>query len=330
MQVSRYPILAAWFAGALTCNPLPGATTPAGGSVSVTQAPCGDHALPDAVPLGETVTFGDFVGALTEPIARLDRGAMRPDYLELAARRGWDPDTDGLFDDYVRVRTLFEATRDGGYWRLRWAITDREPSSSRIWQAWRNLPLREAFGHASATAECDELSALFALLARRVGVRSVGLFYPTWNHTIAAWAPHQLPRGRSRLVLVPTTQIFLGCADGLDTTSFRTALTSIGQYPRWDVRDTTPLPPSVARFLLEEVRVYGGTSSALQALLRARRALAFGSSMGACPEYRAELARTLGTRLGCADRAALRHFAERELDRASASAEQVLEMLGAP
>ena len=158
----------------------------------------------------------------------------------------------------------------------------------------------------------------------------MGLFYPTWNHTIAAWAPHQLPRGKSRLVLLPTTQIFLGCTDGLDTTSFRTTLTSIGQYPRWDVRDTTSLPPPVARFLLEEVRVYGGASAALQALLRARRALAFGSSMAACPEYRAELASTLGPRLGCADRAALRHFAERELERPSASAEQVLEMLGAP
>jgi hypothetical protein len=282
------------------------------------------------VPLGETVTFGDFVRALSQQIAGLDPGAVRPEYLELVGRRGWDPNTDGLFQDYVRVRTLFEATRDGGYWRLRWAITDREPSSSQIWRTWREQPMLEAFGHPSATAECDELSALFALLARRVGVRSVGLFYPTWNHTIAAWAPHQLPRGKSRLVLIPTTQIFLGCADGLDTTSFRTRLTSIGEYPRWDLRDTTPIPSSVARFLLEEVRIYGGTSPELQALLRARRALVFGSSMGACREYRAGLAKTLGSRLSCADRAALGHFARRELNRPSARVDQLLEMLAAP
>jgi hypothetical protein len=282
------------------------------------------------VPLGETVTFGDFVSALSQQIAGLDPSAIRPEYLELARRRGWDPNTDGLFEDYVRVRTLFEATRDGGYWRLRWAITDREPSSSQIWRTWREEPVLEAFGHPSAAAECDELSALFALLARRVGVRSVGLFYPTWNHTIAAWAPHQLPRGKSRLVLVPTTQIFLGCADGLDTTSFRTTLTSIGEYPRWDLRDTTRIPSSVARFLLEEVRIYGGASPGLQALLRARRALAFGSSMGACREYRVGLAKTLESRLSCADRAALGHFARRELRRPSARADQLLEMLAAP
>jgi hypothetical protein len=339
-------VLAACLAGPVACSPTarpPAAARPITAQAPVATAPprqaasrdapgtpaC-DYKPPALVPLGETVTFGDFVAALARQIAGTDPSAIRPEFLEMAARRAWDPDKAGLFEDYVRVRTLFEAARDGGYWRLRWAITDREPSSAEIWRAWQKEPVVEAFGSPSATAECDELSALYSLLARRLGVKSVGLFYPTWNHTIAAWAPHQLSRGKSRVVLIPTTQIFLGCSEGLDTTSFRTSLTSIGEYPRWDVRDSTVIPRDRARFLLDQVRVYGPTSPDLQALLRATRARAFGSSGARCPDYRTELANRLRSRLTCADRFALAYFAERELGRHAVDAGKLVDALAAP
>jgi hypothetical protein len=78
------------------------------------------------------------------------------------------------YSDFVLIRLLFEATRDAGFWNLHWAITDQPPNSDRIWKQWKAIH-RPSVSAPTATAECDELSALHAFLVERAGVKSVGL-----------------------------------------------------------------------------------------------------------------------------------------------------------
>jgi hypothetical protein len=51
---------------------------------------------------------------------------------------------------------------------LHWVISDR------IWQRWKGVKKPSAL-ESTAAAECEELSALYAFLAERAGVKSVGL-----------------------------------------------------------------------------------------------------------------------------------------------------------
>src|SRR5262249_6220507 len=155
-------------------------------------------------------TFGEFWSALARQIDALDGSALRPELTAFATRHDVDPETPGLWQDFRRLWTAFETTRDGGFWRLRWQVTDQEPSSVQIWRAWQRSTPQQAFAAASAVAECDEITALLSVAARHLGVRGVGLFYPTWNHVIAGWAPSGF--ASREVVLLPTTQIFQSCA----------------------------------------------------------------------------------------------------------------------
>lgn len=227
--------------------------------------------------------------------------------------------------DYVRVRTLFEMTRDGGPWRVRWAITNEEPSAKEIWAAWRKAPPAIASAAPSVTAECDEISALFAGLARRAGVRGVGLFWPTKDHTIAAWEPAPGVR-----VLVPTTQIYAGCDATFDRTPFRpTVQRTVFEFPERDVPDATSLPTDLASFLLDQVSHYAAASLDVLAAIRLHRAIALRSSVGPSCEPRVkELSKALRARsLGAADRRALVRYGVTELSLAGASPEDVLDRL---
>ena len=209
-------------------------------------------------------------------------------------------------------------------------ITDQEPSSAKIWKDWRRSPPQSAFAAPSAVAECDEISALFSVTARRLGVRGVGLFYPTWNHVIAGWTPAALTeRSGARVVLIPTTQIFQGCEATFDQTSFA-APKRVYEYPRYDVRDSTEIPTELAAFLLEQVRAYGEASPTLLALIRAKRAALIQSSLGNCDDYRKKLAAELAGGLGCADQRALQHLATEELQDPSLRSDAVLSWLAGP
>ena len=88
------------------------------------------------------------------------------------------------YSDYVLIRMYFEAARDAGLWNLRWAVTDKPPNSDNSWRQWQNVH-RPSVVLPAATAECGELSALFASLVGRSGVKSVGLLWPYPNHTVA-------------------------------------------------------------------------------------------------------------------------------------------------
>jgi hypothetical protein len=171
-----------------------------------------------------------------------------------------------LYDDFVLVRLLFEATRDAGLWGLGWTITDREPESDAVWRQWQSF---RRFDPATPTAyaECDELSALFAFLGRGAGVRGIGLLWPASNHTVAVWAVPNKPAPVR--IVVPTTQIFLGPADMLGTRRFDPwRQKSIFEYSRKDVPATHTLPAPLFDLFLRQVDRYAGATDATLQNLR--------------------------------------------------------------
>ncbi|HEU4537465.1 MAG TPA: hypothetical protein VFS00_25275 [Polyangiaceae bacterium] len=203
------------------------------------------------LPPGDRVRLADLTTALEQIAVALEREpSVRADFEALRRAHALADDA-SLYRDYVRVRLVFESARDGGLWQLRWAITDREANSDAIWSQWARLG---AWGgeadRPTATAECDELSALFAFLTRRLGVARVGLFWPTSNHTVAVWTARGEDGKPVRLV-VPTSQIFLGEADSLGTSGFDPRRQKIiYDYGRKDARDDDAIPAALARFFV--------------------------------------------------------------------------------
>jgi hypothetical protein len=174
---------------------------------------------------------------------------------------------------FSRVRLAFEATRDGGLWGLRWNITDQMPRSDEIWRHWRTDVATDAAGAAlgaeamTAEAECDELSALFAVIARDLGVDGfVGLHWPYWNHTVAVWQIDDAQGAPVRIV-VPTSQVFLSREATLGTKELATRRV-VFPYVRVDVKADTPLPGPLARFLLGRLALLGAEDSSV---LQSRR-----------------------------------------------------------
>jgi len=163
------------------------------------------------------------------------------------------------YSDFVIVRLLYEATRDAGFWNMHWTITNMPPNSDRVWSQWKGVrsvsPLNP-----TASAECDELSALYAFLAERAGVRSVGLFWPYPNHTVAVWALHPANSSEIRVV-VPTSQVFLDINDSFGTKKFNAwHQKTIFEYKRRDAPDNFELPKPLFDFFLQQVDKYGGAS----------------------------------------------------------------------
>lgn len=177
------------------------------------------------------------------------------------------------FSDYVVARLLFEATRDAGFWNLHWVVTDLPPNSDNIWRQWKTVNTPSSLAP-TAVAECDELSALYAFMAERAGIRGVGLFWPTSNHTVAVWALPQ-PAGPVRVV-IPTTQIFLDEVDYWGTKKFDPwSQKVIYEYTRRDVPDSFVIPKPLFDFFLQQADKYGGASDATLQMLRYFREAVF-------------------------------------------------------
>jgi hypothetical protein len=214
------------------------------------------------------------------------------------------------YSDYVLVRLLFEATRDAGLWNLRWAITDQPPNSDRIWKQWKGVRKPSPL-ESTATAECDELSALFAFLAERAGVKTVGLLWPAANHTVAVWVLRPT-MGAVVRVVVPTTQIFLEESDRFDTRKFDPwRQKTIYEYTRRDVEDSFELPKPLFDFFLQQVDKYAGASDTTLQALRYLREAVFLKTW--TPEQAAREALKRRAALGSGpaeDMAALQYFAQ--------------------
>lgn len=213
------------------------------------------------------------------------------------------------YSDYVIVRLLFEATRDAGFWNLHWTITDKQPVSDEIWRQW-NMARLEWLSQPTATAECDELSALYAFLVRRAGVHGVGLFWPTYNHTVAVWEIH--PAGGAAVrVVVPTSQIFLDETDSFGTRKFNPwKQKSIHEYTRRDAADTWDFPKPLYDFFLLQVDKYAGSTDATLQQIRYLRDGVFRGTWSAEAAARQALEKGKSLRSGPAeDLAAFQNFA---------------------
>lgn len=163
------------------------------------------------------------------------------------------------YPDFVLARLLYEATRDAGFWNVHWTITNMPPNSDMVWKQWKAVravsPLTP-----TASAECDELSALYAFLVERSGVRSVGLFWPYSNHTVAVWVLHPANAAEVRVV-VPTSQIFLDVHDSFGTRKFDPwHQKTIYEYKRRDVADSFELPKPLFDFFIQQIDKYAGAS----------------------------------------------------------------------
>ncbi len=177
------------------------------------------------------------------------------------------------YSEFVLIRLTFEATRDAGFWNMRWSITDKPPNSDEVWRQWKRVA-RPSFVEKTATAECDELSALFAFLAARAGVKSVGLFWPYPNHTVAVWTVRP-PRSKEVRVVIPTSQIFLTENDTFDTRGFDPwHQKTIYDYTRRDVPDSFEIPRPLFDFFLAQMDKYAGASTvAIQQIRNLRDAV---------------------------------------------------------
>jgi hypothetical protein len=255
------------------------------------------------------VPVGQLVGAIQQKAKALENSSgMRSAFQSFLANHHLAPDS-VRYSDFVIVRLLYEATRDAGFWNMHWSITDQPPNSDRIWSQWKAVR-RPSFSEPTATAECDELSALYAFLVERAGVKSVGLFWPAANHTVAVWVlkPSIGPLIR---VVVPTSQIFLEESDSFDTKRFDPwRQKTIYEYTRRDVPDTFELPKSLVDFFLKQVDIYGGASDAtLQRLRYVRDAIFVKTWTTEQAARHAQSGRAALAADATEDAAALQHFA---------------------
>ena len=225
----------------------------------------------------EQVRVDELLAAIEAELpAVAESEAVRADYEAFLAQFELD-DRESLYLDYVRVKVAFEATRAGGLWGLRWAVTNEQPNSEKIWAQWQSLELEgagEELPPITATAECDELSALFAFVAQRIGLErssQVGLFWPTGNHVVAVWTIDAKSERPVRVV-IPTSQIFLSSDESLGTNGFDPwTQKNIFDYRRQDAAAKLELPATLAKHFVLALRELGGRSQAQLQVLRNER-----------------------------------------------------------
>jgi hypothetical protein len=215
------------------------------------------------------ITVAELLKAIEAQLPAIAKSpAVRRDYQALLAQYRLT-DSDVLYADYVRVRTAFEATRAGGWWGIAWNITDKQPQSDLIWSQWQS---NKKPSTTTAIAECDELSALVAFVARRIGLSKrsqIGLLWPTHNHTVAVWIIQQPKPVR---IMLPTSQIFLDPAQSLGSTAFDPwKQKTIYDYRRDDIALNQTISAELARYFVSQIEKHGGLSQAdLQALRNQR------------------------------------------------------------
>ena len=229
------------------------------------------------------VTYEELIKSL-EDIAKNSlepSEVLRKEFLDLQKSHGVSSG-EQVYRDFVRVRLAFEATRDSGLWQIRWAITGKEPNSDSIWAQWVSLfepqYSSEELAQPTATAECDELSALFAFISRGLGVKSVGLFWPTWNHTVGVWTTVD-NHGKPVRIVVPTSQIFVSATASFGTKEFDPYKQKvIYEYNRKDVMKDHKIPKKLAEMMILQVKEYGAKSSSYLQARRNRLSGKFGGS----------------------------------------------------
>ena len=263
-----------------------------------------------AVSSDSRTTLSQFVNVIRAKAKTLEASpATQQDFRSFVSAHNLPPDSVS-YRDYVVVHLLFEATRDAGFWNMHWSITDQPPNSDSIWRQWRSITHPSAL-QPTATAECDELSALFAFLVELAGVKPVGLFWPYANHTVAVWTVRPAA-GIVVRVVVPTSQIFLDETDTFDTRKFDPwKQKTIYEYTRRDVSDSFEIPKPLFDFFLSQLDKYGGASQATLQQLRYLREGVFLKAWTAEDAARTALTKRNNLRSGPAeDLAAFQSFAQ--------------------
>jgi hypothetical protein len=225
------------------------------------------HESTSSTPASQGTSLLQLVSVIQQKTKSLENtSGMRLGFESFTAAHRLSPESI-RYSDYVLIRLFFEATRDAGLWNVHWNITDRPPNSDNIWRQWRAID-KPSVGEPTATAECDELSALFAFLVERAGVKSVGLFWPASNHTVAVWILRPASRPVIRVV-VPTSQIFLTETDFFDTRKFDPwRQKTIYEYTRRDVPDSFKLSKPLVDFFIQQLDKYAGATDATLQHLR--------------------------------------------------------------
>ena len=271
----------------------------------------------------EDVSIDAFRRSLDEAIDKADAPWIDSDRARFCTKHQLSCEAPEFVKEFKRVRLLFEATRDGGFFRLRWQVTNKEPSSADIFRAWQKVrPLSVP----SATAECDELSALFAYLARGVGVADAGLWWPRWNHVVSLWKPkHAGPNAPT--VMLPTSQIFLACDQSFDSNGFGTAPKKVNPYVQRDLKG--PVSRELVNALTGAISTYAPLRPALLDAMRLHRAERYDSSTDDCTATRATLISKLSA-LTPGESTALLAYAKDELGLETKDPQDVLRILAAP
>lgn len=257
----------------------------------------------------QVIPLSQFVADIQQKAKSLENTTgMRLGFQSFVSARNLSPQS-VRYSDYVLIRLLFEATRDAGLWNVHWSITDQPPNSDNVWHQWHAIK-KPSFWEPTATAECDELSALFAFLVERAGVGSVGLFWPASNHTVAVWVLKP-PSGKVIRVVVPTSQIFLTETDYFDTKKFDPwRQKTIYEYTRRDVPDSFELPKPLTEFFLHQLDKYAGATDATLQRLRYLRDAVLNRQMTPDQAAREALGQRASLATGAAeDASALQNFA---------------------
>ena len=93
--------------------------------------------MPAEAAQGPSRDVAGLLSSLKERAPALAKTAgMQRSFAELSVDLSLPQD---VYDEFVVVRLLFEATRDAGFWGLGWTITDREPESDAIWRQWASF-----------------------------------------------------------------------------------------------------------------------------------------------------------------------------------------------
>lgn len=216
----------------------------------------------------QRVTYGEFISELRKIAdALVDDADVVAAHRALLAEKNLSEEELPL-SSFSRVRLAFESGRDSGLWGIRGTITDQMPWSDRIWEQWSGrtfspkapLSTAEAPAFPTAVGECDEMGALFAILARDLEVTGfVGLHWPYWNHVVPIWQVNRKDGSFVRII-VPATQTFLEDTATIGTTGLPTNRV-VFPYVRKDRRDATELSGDLVRFLLTQSYLYGGLST---------------------------------------------------------------------
>ncbi len=277
---------------------------------AVAEVHCQEQNPAPVVSSDSHSTLALFVNVIRARSRTLEASSgLRQDFRSFLSAHNLPPDS-VRYHDYVVAHVLFEATRDAGFWNMHWSITDQPPNSDSVWRQWRSVNQPSTL-RPTATAECDELSALYAFLVERAGVKPIGLFWPYANHTVAVWTMRPAAGAVVRVV-IPTSQIFLDQTDTFDTRKFDPWHQKIiYEYTRRDVPDSFEFPKPLFDFFLRQLNKYGGASEATLQQLRYLREGVFLKAW--TPEDAARTAITKRNNLGSGpaeDLAAFQDFAQ--------------------